>query len=380
MSDATPPDLPGTPDAGALVGDRDLSRFPCESCGGEMSFDPDHQKLRCQHCDHLQPVPLSGAAVEEIDLRAAERAGVGRGYGVTRKSIRCESCGAITSYDDDKVSVKCAFCDSGHVVQEEDDPSVIAPASVLPFQINRAAALAAFKQWLKKRWFKPGDLVKTWALEEIRGVYVPFWTFDSDTDSNWTAMAGYHYYVTETYTAMEDGKPVTKTRQVQHTRWEPAAGRYHQSFDDELVCASRGLEPSLVRKLYPYDTTKLLGYQPQFLAGWEAERYRIDLKEGWAIGRQQMSEQIRAGCARMIPGDTHKDLRVNTRFADVTFKHTLLPVWVAAYHYRKKLFNFLVNAQTGQVSGSAPISWIKVTALVLVIAAAIGVAVYFSNQ
>lgn len=372
-------DTPQDPQGGAPLVERDaLSRFPCESCGGELSFDVASQRLKCAHCGHTQAVPSVNATIEELDLEGAQARGKGRGYGVRRKALRCESCGAITSFDDTSTSVKCAFCDSKHVIEVADDPNILQPSALIPFQLDRAAALELFGKWLKGRWFKPNDLVKTWALKEIRGVYVPFWTFDVKTASDWTAMAGYYYYVTVSYTATENGRSVQKTRQERRTRWEPASGHFRAEFDDELVCASHGLPRALVRELEPYETGALTPYQPPFLAGWEAERYQIDLKEGWNIGREQIDSQIRAGCSAQVPGDTQKDLRVQTKYWGWTFKHVLLPIWVAAYHYREKLYRFLVNGQTGKVSGTAPISWIKVTALVLAITAVL-VGLYYAG-
>ena len=192
-------------------------------------------------------------------------------------------------------------------------------------------------------------------------------------------MAGHYYYVTEHYTEEVNGKTVRRTRQVRRTRWEHAAGRDAHFFDDELVVASKGLKPGLVRQLFPFDTTKLALYQPSFLAGWEAERYQIDLKSGWTIGRKLMDDEIRNRCAAKIPGDTYKNLNVSSEFSAVTFKHILLPIWIAAYHYKDKLYQFLVNGQTGKVSGTSPKSWIKITLFVLAIAAVVAGIYYLAE-
>ena len=107
----------------------------------------------------------------------------------------------------------------------------------------------------------------------MKGIYLPYWTFDAQADAQWTAEAGHYYYTTETYT--EGGR--TQTRQVQHVRWEPAAGQLSHFFDDDLVCASVGVHPALLRGIEPFPTQTLKPYDPGFVAGWVVERYQIDL-------------------------------------------------------------------------------------------------------
>jgi hypothetical protein len=239
---------------------------------------------------------------------------------------------------------------------------------VLPFEIDQASAVVKFRTWLGRGWFRPNEVKRIARNAEARlqGVYLPFWTFDAQTFSRWQAQAGYHYYVTERYTVTVDGRRQQRTRQVQKTRWEPAAGRHDEFFDDVLVYATRSVPEDILQRIYPYDTAKLVPYRPQYLAGWRAEEYQIGLEEGWKIGEGIIQGRVRNACAAEVPGDTHRNLRVQTRFQDITFKHTLLPVWIASYRYNQKVYNFMVNGETGRVQGQAPISWWKVALAVLI--------------
>jgi hypothetical protein len=212
------------------------------------------------------------------------------------------------------------------------------------------------------------------------GVYVPFWTFDAHVHSDWTAEAGYYYYETEEYTSYENGESVTRTRQVQRTRWESAWGRRDDDYDDTLVCASKGLPSELVDKFTSFNTKLLVPYGPQYLAGWKAESYAIDLQNAHGIGKQKMSTQQEARCARDVPGDTHRGLVVNNHWSRETFKHVLLPIWIAAYRYNEKPYRFLVNGQTGEVTGEAPYSWVKIFFFTLFCVAVISVIGYFVYQ
>ncbi len=260
------------------------------------------------------------------------------------------------------------------------EANAYSPESLAAFQIDKAKAYQRFGEWLKRLWDRPNDLKRIAKVQEMGGVYVPFWTFDAHVDSDWTAEAGYYYYETETYTTVENGETVTRTRQVQYTRWEPAWGHRHDFYDDMLICAGKGLPAELVAKFSTFNTQQLVPYAPQYLAGWKAEAYAIDLMAAHGTARNKMAEQQVSRCASDVPGDTHRGLNVNSRFYAETFKHILLPIWIAAYRYNNKVFRFLVNGQTGEVVGKAPWSVWKILLFSLFIAAIIGVIVYFVIQ
>jgi hypothetical protein len=254
------------------------------------------------------------------------------------------------------------------VLAREAAANPIRPESVVPFKVDKNSASTRFDEWLGALWFRPSDLRKMVKLEGLAGVYIPYWTFDARVYSTWTAQAGYHYYVDETYT---DEQGDRQTRKVQKTRWEPASGRRTDTFDDVIICASKGLPHDLGNAFRSFDTKALTPYRPEFLAGWRAEAYAIDLMPAWEKGQTIMEGTQRSRCSGDVPGDTQQDLQVRNDFSRVTFKHVLLPVWIAAYRYQDKPFQFLVNGQTGEVVGKAPYSILKIVLFVLFIAAVI---------
>ena len=170
------------------------------------------------------------------------------------------------------------------------------------------------------------------------------------------------------------------SRQVQKVRWEPAWGSRTDHFDDVLVCASRGLPEDLARKLKTFDTVALRPYDPSFLAGWKAEEYAVDLNDGWKLAVAEMESTQEQRCRRDVPGDTQRFLNVVNRFYDETFKHVLLPIWISAYRYNDKVYRFLVNGQTGEVTGKAPVSVFKIILFILVIAAIIATIVILATR
>jgi hypothetical protein len=319
-------------------------------------------------------VPTTAEAIREYDLQAslqeATAAPPETGYGGDKRSIKCKSCGAVNTVDAHVVSTECPFCGSNQVVPQEQVAQVIKPESLLPFQVDQAKAVSLFRTWLGSGFFRPTAVRKIArdAQAKIHGVYLPFWTFDAFTSSWWEAEAGHYYYTTETYWAADDkGQKVQRTRQVQNIRWEPASGQLQLFLDDVLVPATRNVEQGMIESIYPFDTKALVPYKSQFLAGWGAEAYTVDLQEGWKAGQEIMQQQVNSACAQQVPGDTYRNLRVDTAFSKMTFKHVLFPVWIASYRLNDKVYHFLVNGQTGEVRGQAPISWIRVALVVLAV-------------
>ncbi|MEK6850905.1 MAG: hypothetical protein AABY30_00035, partial [Candidatus Thermoplasmatota archaeon] len=243
------------------------------------------------------------------------------------------------------------------------NPNMVRPESVLPFAINADGATQKFRNWLRSRWLAPGALKKMAQLAKIDGVYEPFFTYDAQADSDWAGEAG-HYY----YTTVRRGNQTVQQRQV---RWEHRSGRHSQFYNDVLICASTGLPERIVTKAYPFHLNALVTYDPRFLAGFLAEEYSLDPKAGWEKAKAQVVDSERKECSKALDGDTQRGLRVNTRLGAITWKHMLLPLYVAAYMYGAKTYRFVVNGQTGEVQGEAPISWIKVGAIVGVIVAVV---------
>ena len=136
----------------------------------------------------------------------------------------------------------------------------------------------------------------------------------------------------------------------------------------------------MIESIYPFDTKALVPYKPEFLAGWGAEAYTVDLKEGWKLGQGIMQQQVNGACAAQVPGDTHRNLKVNTAFSKMTYKHVLFPVWIASYRFSDKVYHFLVNGQTGEVRGQAPISWIRVILVIIVILIVLALIFWFLGQ
>ncbi len=326
--------------------------------------------MKCPYCGTENEIPKEFEQIEEHSLEELPVMPVlsTQGFGVQQRSFKCDRCGAVQNIDPRLIVAKCTFCGSDAIFETPSNPKIVRPTALVPFMISAEDSKRKYLEWLKKLWFRPGDLKKTAALAGVSGVYAPFFTFDAQAESNWSGWRGEYYYTTETYTITVDGKPQTSTRQVRHTRWSYRSGHHSQFYNDILVNASSGLPEDILNKIYPYNLNGLMGFSTEFLAGFSAEEYTRNPVNLWLDARQTVTSSEWKACSRALDGDTQRGLRVNTQILNPTWKHILLPVYVSSYLYRGKRYNFLVNGQTGEVQGEAPLSWAKIGGLAAVVA------------
>ncbi|MEM8578377.1 MAG: TFIIB-type zinc finger domain-containing protein [Pseudomonadota bacterium] len=349
-------------------------RFPCDNCGADFRFDPEAGALVCDHCGNTSPLEPAGrrpAAIPELDFRAALDAQLPQAEMEETRVSKCPNCSAEVEFDPDVHATECPFC-ATPVVTDTGTHRHIKPAGVLPFALTEPAARTAMEDWLGALWFAPSGL-QDYARKgrAMQGIYVPYWTFDADAQTAYQGERGDVYYVTRT--VMRDGEEV----QVQEprVRWSRRSGRVARFFDDVLVLASRSLPKRYTDALEPWDLAHLAPYSPEYLAGYRAEGYQVELQEGFEAARSHMDAVIERDVRFDIGGDRQRIHDLQTSVSDVTFKHVLLPVWLAAYKYNGETYRFVVNGRTGRVQGERPWSAWKIAAAVVigaVLAGAIG--------
>src|SRR5215216_2607738 len=196
-------------------------KFSCPAFGAEAQWNPGKQALVCPYCGvtSLAQVELTVTGqqlIKENDLAAALRSipDNQRGWQAEKTPVRCQSCQAISVFDPARVGQRCDFCGSSALVPYEEVKAAFRPESLLEFKFAETQVRDAIKGWLKSRWFAPNALKTRAATDTVKGIYIPYWTFDAQVHAAWTALSGYYYYETESYT---DSKGQRRTRQVRKT-------------------------------------------------------------------------------------------------------------------------------------------------------------------
>jgi DNA-directed RNA polymerase subunit M/transcription elongation factor TFIIS len=352
----------------------------CPNCGASLSYQPGTTRLVCAHCGSSFEIKLDQAAAQdtqkENDLAAA-LAGNWQTLQPQEQTyvVKCPACGAETALEKNMFSGACTFCGTPISVQP-DIRSVAHPQAVLPFKFDQPQAMAAYSKWLRKLWFAPNNLKTAASSDRFNGVYLPFWTFDANTDTGYRGERGDHY--TETQRRVVNGRE--ETVQVTRTRWSGIAGRVRRAFNDILVTASRALPENYLARLEPWDLADLQPYDLRFLTGFKAEVSQVAIAEGYEKARQYMAQVIEQDIRRDIGGDEQRIHEVHTDYSATTYKYVLLPVWLNVYRFGSKVYRFVVNARTGEVQGERPYSPIKIFLAVLAALIVIGLLIYFTAQ
>ncbi len=335
----------------------------CPQCGQDLEFQPATQKLFCRACHSTVDLALATTPIIEEDYEAALvkiESNVAKEI-FDSPLLHCDHCGADMACPEHLAGAACPFCATNYVRTQPQSRRQIHPSGILPMMIEKSEAKQLFQRWTRKLWFAPSALKRLANLDQLTGVYLPYWTFDAKTETEYVGERGEIYYETQSYT--ENGK--TKTRRVQRIRWYSASGRVHNDFDDVLAPGSPTLPEDLARKLEPWPLPSLKTYDPAHLLGSQTELYRHDLRTGFAKACEVMREQVTSSIKRHIGGDAQRILSFNTHYENVRFKLILLPIYTASFQWQESTYLILVNACTGEVQGHYPKSAWKISIAIL---------------
>ena len=345
----------------------------CPDCGATMDFDPSTGGLYCPYCDHREDIASENTQGESVaseqDFASAEFTG-NCDWGVAQKTVTCKSCGAVSVYDALEVANECPYCGSNQVM-EANDVQTLAPNGVVTFRITAQEAGAKFTQWLSKKWFAPRAAKRSARADKFKGIYLPYWTFDSDTVTEYTA----EYGIDRTEGSGDKQRTVTD--------WHRTSGVYDEFIDDQLVAGTGDQNVNMLRQIEPFDTKDNKSYKPEYLAGFLAERYSVGLKDAWEKAKDFIRARLKSAIEGKIMREHHADhvrnFKGNTQFSNITYKYLMLPVWMSAFKYKDKTYQFVVNGQSGKVGGKYPISPLRV-AIAVIIAIIIIVLLYKLTQ
>lgn len=338
--------------------------YLCDNCGGGMKFDINKQKLICEYCGTEEENIDTTKEILEHDLSQHIELGNASDWTSEVKVIKCESCGAEMIINGEETSAQCSFCGSNHITDAHEKAG-IKPEAILPFKIDSHEAMKKLEKWIKTQYCSPKGLRDVYKNGKLKPIYVPYWTFDADTDSSYSGKGGKVYYETET----KDGKEV----RVKKVKWYPTSGKVNRFFDDIQVNASKNFNERMINSIEPFNMSALVPYDKKYLAGYIAERYTKSLEECFEIAKSEMNSEIRKNAKADILrsyGEAKID-NIDINYNNRKFKHILIPIWTATYEYKGKKYQYLINGETGKINGTVPYSVIKVLLVLAGIAAII---------
>lgn len=355
------------------------SSLKCNGCGALLYFSPGTRNLKCDHCGESNAIAIdqTDTSIESVDFDHFIDHINQNKKSDDMKVVNCSNCGSQTVLSSFTTSDKCSFCAAPLVLSPQDGQQYLPPHYILPFEINRQQAIVNFQKWLKGLWWVPNDLAKKVNSNSsaLEGIYLPHWSYDTDTITEYNGKRGDHYYTTETRTVTVDGKTETQTEEVVNTRWTPVSGSVNCSFNDLVVPASKSLPSRTLNKLAPWNFNQLVKFDERYMSGFRSETYQLDPQQGFLMATEQTKKTIKSEIEYDIGGDSQYVGNTETDYMNKAIKYIMLPVWTSAYSYKNKVYQFTVNASTGEVIGQRPISAKKIIQFILIVLAVIGLVI-----
>jgi len=336
--------------------------FPCEQCGAKLKYSIEQEQLKCPYCTHINVITRKYDNIKEQDYneKIVELELLEDEYEVDTEQ-KCPNCASLFTQDKDVYSTLCPYCGTA-VVNEVALYRPIKPQAVLPFKITKKQAQDAFSKWIGSHWFTPSKL-KNISKDQIalKAVYMPYWTYDTNTHTQYTGRRGDVYYESQRYTVMVNGRRETRVQDVQKISWTRVSGELYKEFDDVVVSASK----SLAHSFDNWDLGNLVDYDKAYLSGFESEVYTIDLDEGLQNAKIKMLNAIKQDIRYQIGGDKQEITSLKSDYYDITFKHILLPIYSSSFTFDGKTYNYVVNGRDASIKGDRPYSKVKIAFAVL---------------
>ncbi len=348
-------------------------QFSCRQCGSAIHYQVGSKQLACQSCGKVEYIDDNQETIDELPLDKALDQLRLKPLTAPDVNVTCENCGATSQWDIHSLSDLCPYCQTP-IAKLDTDSHRLQIEAIVPFFVSKSKAFKHLDNWMKKRWFAPNVLKQmSGHSKQLNGIYVPHWTFDSLTYTDYRGRGGIHYMEPRTN---REGKVVM----VQRTRWFPASGQVRVIFDDVLVLASMLIPRTIVNRLSPWRLNHAKPYTAEYLAGLKANYYQLDLDDAFNIAKQKMASEIDFAIRRDIGGDVQEIWQKQSHYQNSTYKLILLPVWHSAFEYQGKKYQIVINGQTGKVAGQYPKSPVKIAIAVIFMAIIFTIWGYFAFQ
>lgn len=349
-----------------------LLEYKCPNCGGALQFDSGTQKMNCPYCD----AELEMDALQELD-EALKIAGEDKmewqnqpqtqwenGEQEQLVSYVCQSCGGELVCDENTAATFCPYCDNPVVLSGRVSGG-LRPDLVIPFKLDKEAAKQALTRHVSKKRLLPKMFKDENRINQIKGVYVPFWLFDADAD------ADVHYRATRTHTWSDSNYIYTRTSHFSVRR----AGSL--SFSAVPVDGSRKLDDTLMESIEPFDLSQAVDFQTAYLAGYLADKYDISAQDSIPRANERIKTSICRTLEQTAMGyTTIYAVNSTVKLGNSHVRYALYPVWLLDTRYKGKDYLFAMNGQTGKFVGDLPIDWGRFWKIWGVIAAGTGLVLW----
>lgn len=316
----------------------------CESCGGQLSFDPKSKSVKCFNCGLEKPIeyePKSEkkAFVEDNEAYDAD-------FAKALKQIKCKSCGANVLLNNYAMQSNCPYCGTSEIYEQNGEKKLRVD-SIIPFAFDKAEALERFKQTVKGRFFANKQVLNHLTLEDIKATYINAYVFDFHTHSRYTCVERY-------YKDVKRPNGLTSTETYYKTR----RGTHDEFCNNISIEVNSNLNQKEFESVLPFDYNSAVAFNQDFLTGYMVE-YQDEDFDSSVVKAKEYAKSSAYQSIRSKFGTNVDSLDVHTSFIDEKYNYSLLPVYFVSRTVKDKPKTVLMNGQTGK-TGSVPLNKWKV--------------------
>ncbi len=346
----------------------DIAEYKCPSCGAGLVFDAKNQKLTCPSCGNTYDVETMKAYDESLKAKDRIKWKESSHETMEMNEFICPSCGGVLLSNENTIATHCPYCDNPAVVLQRVS-GVMKPDYVIPFKVDKKEAQEALNKHCQGKFLLPKDFISENRLKEIVGIYVPFWLYDSDVESD-----GAFHATKERHWSDHDYN-YTETDHFHVIRQQD------MSFTRVPVDGSKRISDTYMESIEPYRYEDLKEFSTTYLSGFVAEKYDVDKNDSRPRAVERMKKTCEQEMVNTIQGYTH----VTTEHLSIHLDHqsesyALLPVWMLTTKYNGKYYRFAMNGQTGKFIGELPCDkkkyWLTFAGIALAIIVVVAIVVW----
>ena len=325
--------------------------YKCPHCGGKLELQPGTEQMQCPYCDSVVDVAalqsldevLKNTPADEMHYHEDAGAAWSQDEQAAMQVYVCKSCGGEIISDENTAATSCPFC-GNPVVLSGRLSGVLKPDYVIPFQLDKKAAKDALKKHLEGKRLLPKVFKSEHHIDEIKGIYVPFWLFDASADADLNFKG-------------------TRTRMWSDSKFnytETSHFAIHRSgslgFQNVPVDGSQKMADDLMESIEPFDFSKAVDFQTAYLSGFFADKYDVGAEESKEHANARIKQSAESAFRDTVDGYNTLTLENSSvRFHNGKAKYALYPVWLLNTTWRGKQYTFAMNGQTGKFVGDLPV-------------------------
>lgn len=331
--------------------------YKCPNCGAPLSFKPGAKKIKCDYCDatftikdieklyaQREKAAEKAAQVKAVEWDAAAAgADWAKGEADHMQSFVCSSCGAEIVSDGNTIATECCYCGNPVMIPQRFT-GMLKPDYVIPFKKTKAEAVEALKAFYQNKRLLPAEFTANNRVENIQGLYVPFWLFDSQAE----ASATFRGAMVNSYD--------TATERVTETSYYECYRQGRAEFNKIPADGSKKMADDFMDAIEPFDYTELCPFTTAYLTGFLADKYDVPAEECLGRVNERVEKSISEEVASTLGAFSNISLvddKVTRTGGDI--KYVLAPVWILTTRYKEKPYTFMMNGQTGKFIGRLPI-------------------------